>query len=269
MPSLGIGGCTPYAQPSNYHTASNHNFREEAPYDVQKQQKVKCTGCGCWVRKCGVCYLCRKPQKMVPTPRNNNQRVASPSLSRLSNGSTSMVRPRTASTGRHNSNSNMSTVSQNISHAFYNDYINSQQQQQQQQPTRGRSFGTAFDPNQQQQQQQRSFYQDPVAASCDGTGFYVAGDNNNNNRRAMPEEYIPYYASNRSASSSVGPRSHSTTSRHQRQPTASVSGASVSGAGAAAVSVAVPNAKVKCGYCGIWVVKGTNCKLCRKPCKLY
>eukprot|EP00754_Rhynchopus_humris_P050923 Rhum_TRINITY_DN9231_c0_g4::Rhum_TRINITY_DN9231_c0_g4_i2::g.32512::m.32512 len=59
--SLGIGGATPFSQPSNHQTAANHTIRDTSSYDHTKQTKVKCTSCGMWAQKGGECKFCKHP----------------------------------------------------------------------------------------------------------------------------------------------------------------------------------------------------------------
>ena len=59
--SLGIGGATPFSQPSNHQTAANHTIRDTSSYDHTKQTKVKCTSCGMWAQKGGDCKFCKHP----------------------------------------------------------------------------------------------------------------------------------------------------------------------------------------------------------------
>lgn len=59
--TLGIGGATPYAMPSNHQTAHNHSFRDTSGYDPAKNNKIKCSFCGCWSKKASICYLCKRP----------------------------------------------------------------------------------------------------------------------------------------------------------------------------------------------------------------
>lgn len=59
--SLGIGGATPFAMPSNHPTAFNHSFRDESSYRPELQVRMKCHFCGVWARKGHDCYLCHRP----------------------------------------------------------------------------------------------------------------------------------------------------------------------------------------------------------------
>lgn len=61
MSSLGIGGATPYHQPSNHNTAFNHSFRSPVSYNPRQQTKRKCSYCGVWAEKGTNCYLCGTP----------------------------------------------------------------------------------------------------------------------------------------------------------------------------------------------------------------
>jgi hypothetical protein len=59
--TLGIGGATPFAMKSNHQTAHNHSFRDTSGYDPAKNNKVKCSFCGCWAKKASICYQCKRP----------------------------------------------------------------------------------------------------------------------------------------------------------------------------------------------------------------
>eukprot|EP01065_Artemidia_motanka_P003724 TRINITY_DN11774_c0_g1_i1.p1 TRINITY_DN11774_c0_g1~~TRINITY_DN11774_c0_g1_i1.p1 ORF type:complete len:239 (+),score=61.67 TRINITY_DN11774_c0_g1_i1:72-719(+) len=103
MSALGVGGATTFSQPSNHATSLNHCHRDTTAYQPAAQTKVKCGYCGVWVRKGGVCSLCRTPQggstEVVVSPPH-----ASPPTRRAS-----VSRRRTSSEGRLRRGTSMST----------------------------------------------------------------------------------------------------------------------------------------------------------------
>ena len=96
MPSLGIGGATPYGMRSNHATALNHSFRDQVSYRPELQVKVKCTFCGCWATKGRPCYQCHRYAGGYVVPRSNSTRVTVSGMSSIRNDSAA---PRTARSG--------------------------------------------------------------------------------------------------------------------------------------------------------------------------
>lgn len=98
--TLGIGGATPYSMKSNHQTAYNHSFRDTTGYDPAKNNKVKCSFCGCWAKKGSTCYQCKRPvgtggHSVAPYPSQpSTPRVASASRSSFDQPG---LRPRSSS----------------------------------------------------------------------------------------------------------------------------------------------------------------------------
>lgn len=84
--SLGVGGCTPYSQDSNYATTRNYAFRDEEPYCPSAQTKMKCPGCGIWAAKGKRCTLCAT---LIPGGQVRRERSKSPTISSRASSSRS------------------------------------------------------------------------------------------------------------------------------------------------------------------------------------
>ena len=267
--TLGIGGATPYAQGTNYHTASNHRFRDESPYEVSAQQRMKCPSCGIWGMRGGPCTLCgtKIPGSAACFMKNAGKRSTSPSASRravatpgsprvgttprMANG-----RPVTPIQSNRTPRAALGTMDHNTT-PTHNAKGNGNQQPQhpkssgvprfpQETDDRVRSLSEAFEPD---------FDRHWNRQATEGTSR-SASDSSNVYQdwvQQQQEKVREYRAQNERSTSANSSMSFSYNPR------------SKSGASAGSSGSTTAKAKVKCNYCGIWVGAGKICSLCRTP----